>query len=752
MSSDGRYRGANDKEGKPNPFVEIVTTGRHSQPGPGTGRHSQPGGPSTGRHSQPGTGRHGVAGQTTGQRGVSSKSVREEPREGARRFDPRSDDFDERSAPVTEPAPPPGEIDDIERLARLSLEPPALGPATEPSPEPMASAAPAARTAAAESPAAAPAASVAQPTSAVVVNAAALRATAEPAADLPPELLARLRDAAELHGALRTMNHYQLLGVTSQATTREVRAAYFALSKRFHPDAFFRKEIGGYRAKLESVFDALTGAYETLRRGGTRSDYDDSIGLPQALRHLPESSRSSRPPGARLESEFDRVQREVERRTPSLAPPATHAVPPAPPAGAHGKLPGAGRPATPPESGPTTASRDVHPGVRPSQQRGKTSRPPATRSSDRARSAGSDRASPAANGDRGRATTASLPQRQRQEMGPSTRTMNLPPSARDASTRPAEAGEARGTGTVARSGGPLPQGSSAKPPAVSKAPSGPAAQAAAASAPANPFDDDARRSTLLRELDQLMQARLQSTPPSPASNSNSVRHSAPPPGFGSPSTGSVSAPPTGTFGRPVTGTTGTTSLVPEGGSRPPHAGPSLVELADQLQGGGGLHNWASQRLREAYHEEQAGHVVDAANIVRIVLNQLKDPHIEAHVQRLGRLVAQKTAPAQKMRARAAEKDGNWKEAAECWSKVREGNPADAQAAFHHARALMQAGDLKSAGRAAMRAAELAPEHVETRELLIEFFEKMGMKLNARRERDTVQKLLEAKAKGASKTK
>jgi curved DNA-binding protein CbpA len=561
------------------------------------------------------------------------------------------------------------------------------------------------------------------------------------------------------------MNHYQLLGVSSQASLREVRSAYFSLSKRFHPDAFFRKEIGGYRKKLESVFDALTGAYETLRKTGTRGDYDDSIGLPQALRAAPEATRSSRPPGARIESEFDRVQREVERRTPSMAPPPTHAVPPAPPGppvGSPPKAPSAGRAAPSPANTNATAKQAEAPASPSKPAKPRSSKPPKRsveppKASDRARpAAASDRARPASStSDRARAAHNPPAPRQMQEMGPSTRSKSTPSSLRDASAKP-EAGETRGTGT-----GPRPSNQGARPsqrPAAAKAPSSPGA--VQGSSP-NPFEEGERRSTLLRELDQLMQQRLQQgPPPSSPGTSGAARASSPPPGFGAPSTGNfgapgtgnLGAPSTGTFGAPATGTTGqptgTTSLAPDpaSASKPPGGGPSLLEIADQLQGGTGLSNWAAQRLREAYHEEQAGHVVDAANIVRIVLNQFKDPQVETQSQRLSRLVAAKTAPAQKMRARAAERDGLWKEAAECWAKVREGCPNDALAAYNHARTLMQAGDLKSAGRAGMRAAELAPEHVETRELLIEFFEKMGMKLNARRERDTVQKLLEAKAK------
>jgi hypothetical protein len=177
--------------------------------------------------------------------------------------------------------------------------------------------------------------------------------------------------------------------------------------------------------------------------------------------------------------------------------------------------------------------------------------------------------------------------------------------------------------------------------------------------------------------------------------------------------------------------------------------PSLVSIGLEFAAGTGLHGWVAQRVREAHQEEQAGHAVDAANILRIVLAQHKDPRIEAHVERLTRMSSHKTLPQLRARARAAESESRWQDAAKEWEGIVKLSPDDAQAMFALARALMVGGDLKAAGRAAMRASELAPTHVETRELLVEFFERMGMKLNARRERDVVAKLLESRAQAAA---
>jgi len=67
------------------------------------------------------------------------------------------------------------------------------------------------------------------------------------------------------------------------------------------------------------------------------------------------------------------------------------------------------------------------------------------------------------------------------------------------------------------------------------------------------------------------------------------------------------------------------------------AAPSLLELAHQRRLGGGLSAWTAARLRDANQAEQAGLLNEAFNILRSVLNQVKDPHIAAHAARLQRL-------------------------------------------------------------------------------------------------------------------
>jgi len=55
-----------------------------------------------------------------------------------------------------------------------------------------------------------------------------------------------------------------LLGVAANADAKEVKKAYFRLSKEFHPDRFFRREIGEFKQRLDRIFKRIADAYENL--------------------------------------------------------------------------------------------------------------------------------------------------------------------------------------------------------------------------------------------------------------------------------------------------------------------------------------------------------------------------------------------------------------------------------------------------------------------------------------------------------
>lgn len=92
--------------------------------------------------------------------------------------------------------------------------------------------------------------------------------------DIAQETRRRIVDA---HEAMGELNLYELLGVERTADKRRIRDAYFALSKLFHPDAYFGKNLGSFKPKMEAVFKRLTSAYEILGKPKKRAEYDQYL-------------------------------------------------------------------------------------------------------------------------------------------------------------------------------------------------------------------------------------------------------------------------------------------------------------------------------------------------------------------------------------------------------------------------------------------------------------------------------------------
>ena len=67
---------------------------------------------------------------------------------------------------------------------------------------------------------------------------------------------------------------YGLFVVPQEADAAEIQQAYYALSRQWHPDRFFRKDVGDYAERLEFVFVGITQAYKTLTDPTRRKLYD----------------------------------------------------------------------------------------------------------------------------------------------------------------------------------------------------------------------------------------------------------------------------------------------------------------------------------------------------------------------------------------------------------------------------------------------------------------------------------------------
>lgn len=58
--------------------------------------------------------------------------------------------------------------------------------------------------------------------------------------------------------------YHELLGVPMGCEPKLVKRAYFKLSKEFHPDRYFRRQIGNYGERLDRIFKKVLEAHEIL--------------------------------------------------------------------------------------------------------------------------------------------------------------------------------------------------------------------------------------------------------------------------------------------------------------------------------------------------------------------------------------------------------------------------------------------------------------------------------------------------------
>ncbi len=83
----------------------------------------------------------------------------------------------------------------------------------------------------------------------------------------------------DFHDSLDRRDAFQLLEVERGAVDKDVKRAYFKLSKEFHPDRYYGKELGEYRLKLSKIFLAIKEAFELLSDKDRRAAYEESVGI-----------------------------------------------------------------------------------------------------------------------------------------------------------------------------------------------------------------------------------------------------------------------------------------------------------------------------------------------------------------------------------------------------------------------------------------------------------------------------------------
>ena len=122
--------------------------------------------------------------------------------------------------------------------------------------------------------------------------------------DLPAEMQRELR---ELESRGDRLTHYELLGISADADGAAIRRAYLESSKKFHPDAWYRKDLGEFEGLLSKWFQRLSAAYQALSDEESRAGYDKD--------HRQDLSASDQQAALRRElSRAEEERRQRERR------------------------------------------------------------------------------------------------------------------------------------------------------------------------------------------------------------------------------------------------------------------------------------------------------------------------------------------------------------------------------------------------------------------------------------------------------
>ena len=133
--------------------------------------------------------------------------------------------------------------------------------------------------------------------------------------------LDRKKRILDLYHRLDELDHYALLEVRPDAEKDAIKAAYFRVVGVFHPDKYFGKQLGSFRAKLERVFSRLTEAHDVLTRRRTRQAYDEYLRLERRAQDL----NPSRPGAAAVGAELERARQRLLDATRTLARTSTRA-------------------------------------------------------------------------------------------------------------------------------------------------------------------------------------------------------------------------------------------------------------------------------------------------------------------------------------------------------------------------------------------------------------------------------------------
>ncbi len=92
------------------------------------------------------------------------------------------------------------------------------------------------------------------------------------------------RRILDLFYRLDDLTYYEVLAVERDADKKKIKSAYYAIAPEFHPDRFFRKNLGAFKPKIEAIFNRVTIAHDILTAKDRRAEYDAYLAQTQKNR------------------------------------------------------------------------------------------------------------------------------------------------------------------------------------------------------------------------------------------------------------------------------------------------------------------------------------------------------------------------------------------------------------------------------------------------------------------------------------
>jgi len=123
----------------------------------------------------------------------------------------------------------------------------------------------------------------------------------EPVAETDEQPQVNRSDARDLPRYLERVEaastHYEVLGISSDASADEVKRVYYDFARRYHPDRFRREAAASMHGRIEVAFARVARAYETLRNSGARATYDSKLaaGIKPAMQFVGSRANASYP-------------------------------------------------------------------------------------------------------------------------------------------------------------------------------------------------------------------------------------------------------------------------------------------------------------------------------------------------------------------------------------------------------------------------------------------------------------------------